>query len=82
MARKNLVATSQYTGYHPRLGADSTVPENLLVTHGFTDFTLDSKYNASHHTIVEKDHEIGVDIRNQDYFWNSSTEEFQTSPPE
>lgn len=79
--RKSLIVTSSYTGYHPRLGASQTIPVNLVIKHGFTDFTQDPEYDSGKHQIIEKNFDFDPDIYEQDWFWNSSTQTFQQTAP-
>ncbi len=81
MARKSMVAKVSYIGKHPRLGDGQTIPINLVLKHGYVDFTQDDDYDISNHDIIEKDWDFVPDLYEQDWYWNSTTSEFQITTP-
>lgn len=73
------IAKIEHIGMHPRLGGDQTIPINMVIKHGYTDFTLEEDvYDATKHTIIEKEFAFIPIIQEQDWYWNATTEEFQS----
>ena len=81
-ARKYMVCSASYVGRHPRLGDGQTIPVNLVLKHGYTDFTNDGAYDAEKHVIKEKEREVPWNIKETDVYWNEAAGDIQTTPPE
>ena len=79
--RHFVIAKIGHTGLHPRLGPEQTIPINLVIRHGFSDFENDGTFNSINESIVVKNTRLSSSIRKQDWYYNSSTEEFQETQP-
>jgi len=79
--RQTMVCTEEHTGFHPRLGDSQTIPVNLVMKYGNTNLEDDDDYDAEKTVIIEKNWVDDPTIEEQDWYWNSSTEEFQQTAP-
>jgi len=79
--KRFVVAKIEHTGKHPRLGASQTIPVHLVIRYGFSDLANDGQFNGTNEEIVQDNSVLDPDIDEQDWYWNSSTEEFQQTAP-
>jgi len=78
--RQCVVAKIEHEAYHPRLGANRTIPKDLVIRKGFCDFTNDGQFNSTNEIVVITTQRC-TDIIEIDQYWNSGTESFQNSAP-
>ena len=77
----NFVAAKiEHIGYHPRLGANQTIPIRLVIRSGYTDFVNDGNFNAPNEEVIVKEVVLKPRLRYQDWYWNATTQEFQMTP--
>ena len=82
MADRNfVVAKIEHTVMHPRLGAEETIPVDLVIREGFPDFESESVFNGTNELQITQNTILSPRIKSQDWYYNSSTEEFQESAP-
>lgn len=73
-----------HTGNHPRLGGGQSIPVHLVLRAGYSDFVNDGQFNSTNEEMIVPDYPPGHcpnDITETDTYWNSSSSDYQTSPP-
>ena len=67
MIRQIVVAKIQHAGIHPRLGSNQTIPQWLVLRHGFCDFENNGIFNSVNEMIIAKDFSFVPEINIQDW---------------
>jgi len=76
--KNHVVAKQEHTGTHPRLGEEQTIPINLhMGPYGYCEFDVDDIDTMQ----VSSECRLRPRPRDQDWYWNASTEAFQDTPP-